>query len=48
LLDWIECHEAAKLPECQAIENRYGLDHSKLMQSYVEALVADTTQPGLP
>jgi EAL and modified HD-GYP domain-containing signal transduction protein len=47
LLDWIECHEVNKLPQCQAIENRYGLDRSKLMQSYVDALVANATRPGL-
>ena len=43
LLDWIECHEANKLQECQAIENLYGLDRAKLMQSYVDALVAEST-----
>jgi EAL and modified HD-GYP domain-containing signal transduction protein len=39
LLDWIECHEANQVAECHAIADHYKLDLSKLMQSYVDALV---------
>lgn len=48
LLDWIECHEGNKFAECGTIENRYSLDRQKLMQSYVDALVGDATQPDIP
>jgi EAL and modified HD-GYP domain-containing signal transduction protein len=47
LLDWIECHEVNKASACQAIENRYGLDRTPLMRSYVDALVRDAIEADL-
>jgi EAL and modified HD-GYP domain-containing signal transduction protein len=47
LLDWIECHECNKVSECEAIVDHYGLNRSRLMRAYVDALVWDAGEPGL-
>ena len=46
LLDWIECHEHNDVKACAAIANRYGLDHRRLMQFYVDALAWGAADPG--
>jgi EAL and modified HD-GYP domain-containing signal transduction protein len=47
LLEWIESHECRKDSACQAIEDRYGLGRSRLMQCYVDALVRDPVEDDL-
>jgi hypothetical protein len=46
-LDWIECHESNEATKCQAIADHYMLDPTRLMQSYVDALVWAAAEPAI-
>jgi EAL and modified HD-GYP domain-containing signal transduction protein len=47
LLEWIESHECRKDFACQAIEDRYSLGRSRLMQCYINALARDPIETDL-